>query len=78
MLVVRAPEAAERLLGLARVTVAQDDQPAVRDLLGQHAVAVDRCTGHRLEQRLERAQDLLDLARRHRLLRPQLLLDQRR
>jgi hypothetical protein len=34
MLAVGIPEAAERLLGLARIAIAQDDQPAVRDLLG--------------------------------------------
>jgi hypothetical protein len=49
VLVVGIAEAAERLLGLARITVAQDDQSAVRDLLGQHAVALDRCVRHRLE-----------------------------
>jgi hypothetical protein len=33
--VVKPPEAAERLLGLARITVAQDDQAAAWDLLGR-------------------------------------------
>jgi hypothetical protein len=71
-------EAAERLLRLPWITVAQDDEAAVRDLLGQHAVALDHGVGHHLEQRLERIQNLLGLARRHRSLRPKLLLDQRR
>jgi hypothetical protein len=61
MLVVRAPEAAERLFGLARIPVAQDDQSAGRNLLGQHAVALDDGTRDRLEQRLERVQHLLAL-----------------
>jgi hypothetical protein len=43
VLVVGVPEAAERLLGLARITVAQDDQAAGRNHLGQHAVALDEC-----------------------------------
>ena len=47
MLVVRAPEATKRLLRLARITVAHHDQAAVRDLLGQHAVAFDDGIGQR-------------------------------
>jgi hypothetical protein len=78
MLIVGIPEAAERLLGLARITVAQDDQAAAWYLLGQHAVALDDGIGNRLEQRPERAQNLLGLARRHRSFRPQLLLDHHR
>jgi hypothetical protein len=65
MPVVRAPEAAERLLRLARIAIAQDNEPAVRDLLGQHAVALHRGAWGRLEQRFERLQHLLRLARRH-------------
>jgi hypothetical protein len=78
VLAVRAREAAEWLLRFARIAVAQDDQAATWDLLEQHAVALDDCIGDRTEQRLERVQHLLSLARRHRSLRPQLLLDQRR
>jgi hypothetical protein len=70
MLVVGVPEAAERLLGLARITIAQDYQPGFRELLGQHAVAFDGGAGDCLEQRLERVQHLLGLARRHRLIPP--------
>jgi hypothetical protein len=44
MLVVGAREAGERLLGLARIAISQDDQPAGRDLLGEHAVALDDST----------------------------------
>jgi hypothetical protein len=38
MLVVGVPKAAERLLRLDPIAVAQDDQPAVRDLLGPRAL----------------------------------------
>jgi len=72
------PKPPSGLLGLARITITQDDQAAAWDLLGQHAVAIDDGIGDRLEQRPKRVQDLLGLARRHRSLRPQLLLDQRR
>jgi hypothetical protein len=34
MLVVGIPEAAQRLIGFARIAVAQDDQSAAWDLLG--------------------------------------------
>jgi hypothetical protein len=49
MLIVGIPQAAERLLGLARIAVTNDDQPAARDLLGQRAVALDNGIGERLE-----------------------------
>lgn len=52
MLVVGIAESAERSLGLARVTVPQDDQPPVPDLLGHRAVALDDGIGQRLQQAL--------------------------
>ena len=45
MLVVRALEAAERLLELARIAIAQDDEAAVRDLLGQHLLRSTSASG---------------------------------
>jgi hypothetical protein len=66
MLVVRASEAAERLFRLTRIAVAQDDQPPFRDLLAQHAVALDNGIGDRLEQGLDGLEYPLGLARRHR------------
>jgi hypothetical protein len=45
VLVIGVPEAAQRLLRLARTTVAQDDQPPSGDLLGQHAAALDDGAG---------------------------------
>jgi hypothetical protein len=45
MLVVGIAEATERLLGLARIALAQDDQAAVRDLLGQYAVGSTTTSG---------------------------------
>jgi hypothetical protein len=65
------------LLRLARITIAQDDQPAVRDLLRQHALALDDGIRDRLEQRrqgLSTCSGLLGILS----LRSQLLLDQRR
>jgi hypothetical protein len=78
MLVVDAPEAAERLLRLAQIAVTHDDEAAVRDLLGHRPVSLDNGIGDGLEQRLERLQHLLGLAPRHRSPRPQLSLDQTR
>ena len=75
MLVVGVPETAERLFRLARITVAQDDQPAVWDLLGQRAVALDNGIGDRFKQRLERVQPCSALLAGMASLRPQLLLD---
>jgi hypothetical protein len=65
MLIVGIPEAVERLLRHARITVAQDDQPGSRDHLGQHGISLDDGIGNHLEHRLERVQNLLGLARRH-------------
>ena len=47
VLIVGVREAAERLLRVARVTILQDDQTAIRDLFGQHAVALDDGIGQR-------------------------------
>jgi hypothetical protein len=55
---VSTPEHARLLRGNRRRT-------AGRDLLGQHAVALNDGIGDRLEQRLERVQNLLGFARRH-------------
>ena len=44
VLIVGVREAAERL---ARVTILQDDQTAIRDLFGQHAVALNDGIGQR-------------------------------
>jgi hypothetical protein len=63
MLVVRAPEAAERLLRLARIAIAQDDEATDRDLLGQHAVTLDDGQGPSQAPRRYRA--TLGLAGRH-------------
>ena len=78
MLVVGAPEAAERLLGLARITVAQDDQAAVRDLLGQRAVALDDGIVTVSSSVLSASSTCSALLAGMASLRPQLLLDQRR
>ena len=49
----------------ARVPVPEDDQAAGRDLLGQHAVALDHGARDRLEQGPHPLEYLLGLARRH-------------
>ena len=64
MLVVGIPKAAERLLRLARITVAQDDQPAGRDLLGQCGVTLNGGTRYALKQHAERLEDRFRSAQR--------------
>jgi hypothetical protein len=75
MLVVRASEAAKRLLRLARVTVAQDDETTVWDLLGQDAIALDEASGIVLSSALSASRTSSALLAGMRSLRPQLLLD---